>query len=220
MKKWLSLACFLLFMAGLSLPSWAQDKLPTVEELFKRMGEVNPGLKDYSSDIKVKLKFSVSSINMQGKYYYKKPDKYKLEIKKAPYVLKKYPQMFGWCLPDPTRHNCIVKLDKDAEGKECYVVDLIPIQGRGDLTKQEIWINTQNYTFPKQVYEYHYGTITVEAKYRKEGKFILFDTIEAYFDIKVPLFGNLKATALADYQNYKTNIGLPDSFFKTSKEKS
>ena len=209
----------LLLLAGLSFPAGAQEKFPTVEQLFTHMGEVNPELKDYSSDISVNIKFSVSSINLEGKYYYKKPDKYKLEIKKAPYVLKKYPQIFGWCLPDPLKYHNTVKMNQDSEGKDCYVVDMVPIEPQGDLTKQQLWINAQDYTFPKQVYEYNYGTITVDAKYRKDAKFILFDSISAFFDIKVPLIGKLKATAIASYKNYKTNIGLKDTFFETQTKK-
>jgi hypothetical protein len=195
------------------------EKIPTVEELFKKMGEVNPGLKDYSSDIKVELQFTIRTLNFAGKYYYKKPDKYKLELKKSPSFLKKYPQIFGWSLPNLSKYNSTIKPDKDTQGQESYEVELIPIQGMGDIVKQEIWINKKDYTFPKQLFVYNYGTITVNAKYRKEGKFIVFDTLCADFDIKVPIIGSLKATANASYKNYKTNINLPDSFFVIPKKK-
>ena len=50
---------------------------PTVPELFEKVKNMNPGLKDYEADINIDLSIHVSvlplPLSLSGKYFYKKP---------------------------------------------------------------------------------------------------------------------------------------------------
>ncbi|MCL5035767.1 MAG: hypothetical protein M1269_01490 [Chloroflexi bacterium] len=196
------------------------DEIPTAREIFDKMEKVNPNLKDFSSEITVKLDgsalFLPIHLDLKGKYFYKKPDKHKLELEKAPKFLSKYPQIFGWHLPELEKHKTLVK-DVMIDDLPCWKITLIPIEGRGDIVQEDIWVNKKNYTFPRNLTTYRNDAyIQVDVKYRNEGENSLFDkmTAEFYFPkVKV------KATAAAGYSNYKVNIGLTDDFFLTDEDK-
>lgn len=206
-----------LFSVSLSTPAWA-DKLPTAETLWDKVTQINPKLQDYEVAMKIlvkaKYKFLNPTLNLKGTYYYKKPDKHKLILDKASYFLKQYPKVFGWSLPKLKEFNSKVELAK-LNGRDCYLVTLTPKTIAGDVERERIWIDKENYTFPQHIYEYkNQGQIMLNVVYRKEDKFIVFSKMNASF--KIPK-ENLTATAVADYGQYKFNTGIKDSFFEDGK---
>jgi len=210
------MAFILMFFVGMTFP----DELPTAREIFDRMKAVNPTLKDFSAEITVELKGTALilpiHLDLAGKYYYKKPDKHKLELKRCPRFLSKYPQIFGWHLPDLEKHKALVK-DVILNDTPCWKITLLPIEGRGDIIMEEIWVNKSNYTFPRNLTTYKRDAfLDVNVKYRKEEENFLFDEMKAQFHFPVV---KVNATATADYKNYKINIGLSDEFFLTPEEK-
>jgi outer membrane lipoprotein-sorting protein len=203
----------------LCIPVFAADKttsLPTATQLWSKVDQINPGLKDYQAPIQVKVKakyqFLNPTINLTGTYYYKKPDKHKLKLDKASYFLNKYPQIFGWNLPNLDEFNSTVEL-KTLEAREYYVVTLKPKTVVGDVDKEVLWIDKSDYTIPRHYYSYKKGgVINLTVKYRKaDDKYLLFDQMIATFDFPSE---KLQATANASYGTYKMNQGLSDDFFK------
>lgn len=197
------------------LPASAEaSPLPSAEALWNKLESINPGLTDYQVrlDIRVQAKYQFLNprLNLKGTYYYKKPDRHKLTLDRASYFLNKYPDVFGWSLPDLKHFNSKVELT-NLEGKEFYLVTLTPKTIAGDIERERLWIDKENYTFPKHVYEYkNQGVITLDVKYRKENNFYVFDKMNATFNIPQE---KLSATANATYGQYQFNTGLTDSFF-------
>ena len=192
----------------------AQDT-PTAEKLWENIMKINPGLKDYSVDlyIKVSAKYQIFSpkLNLDGTYYFKKPDKHKLKLRRASYFLNKYPKIFGWSLPALKEFNSKVE-SVTMGGKDYFKVTLTPKTIAGDVAKEEIWIDKENYTFPRHIYYYKGGgLITLNIDYRKVKEFLVFNRMQATF--KFPK-EKLEASADARYGVYKMNIGLSDDFFK------
>jgi len=178
------------------------------------MKNANKGLADYSVPLtmKVKVKYSLLEIpiNLEGMYYYKEPDKHKLKVNKAPSYLSKYPQIFGWSLPDPRDFTSVIKECPDGN-RECMLVKLIPIMGKGDLLKVEMWVNRTSFLSPRQVYYYRDGgKITLELTYRTIDSFHLFDQVQS--SLEFPKM-SLNARADALYGDYSINKGLDDSIF-------
>ena len=207
------------FIAGLK-PAFAAEKLPTVEKLWENIKKINPDLKDYNVKIKVKVQakyqFMNPKIRLTGTYYFKKPDFHKLELDRASYFLNKYPKIFGWHLPKLAEFNSKVENTR-FKGKECYLVSLTPKTISGDIKRQRLWVDKNNYTFAKHIYEYKKGgLITLEVKYRTEGKNILYDKMNASFNFPKE---KLSATAKATYGKYQINNGYPDSFFPKEEKK-
>lgn len=195
------------------------EKVPSAEEIWKKMKNVNPSLNDYEVDIKVKVKgkylFLNPNLNLEGKYYYKKPDKHKLHLTRGSQFLNKYPNIFGWSLPELKYFNSTVRRVKHSD-REYYVVQLKKKIVNSDLLAEEIWVNSKNYTFPLHIYKYkNNGFIKLKINYRKEQGYMLFNRMFANFSM--PKIG-LTAEADASYGKYNINIGLSDDFFEDDKK--
>lgn len=195
------------------------EELPTAKFLFDKMQSINPNLKDYSSEITVTLKgvalILPINLDLKGKYFYKKPDRHKLELERAPKFLSKYPQIFGWHLPELAKHTAMLK-DVSLNEIPCWKITLTPIEGRGDIIQEDIWVNKSDYTFLRHLTTYKKDAfIEVNVQYRREGENILFDKMKA--DFYFPAV-RVKAAANANYKNYKINPGLSDDFFLTPED--
>ena len=192
-----------------------------VEQIFEKIGNLNEGLKDYQADINIALRAKVAFIpynpDMSGKYYHKAPDKHKLVLEKAPSYVKKYPNIFGWHLPKIEKFNSRVKDVTELNGREVWHILLLPKQGMGDIISEEMWVDCENYTVPRQITNYkNDGMICVNVNYAKKDGYWVFDTMTAQFSFpKVAV----NATASARYSNYRFNQNLPDSFFAQEEKK-
>ena len=214
MKKLFTFCLMGLLLIGWGTAFAADSALPSGNSIIESMKKINPGLKDYASDIKVKVKVQLSilplGMDLQGKYYYKKPDKYKLELKNAPKTIQKYPQIFGWRLPE-TDINTFVVDATTLNGIPVYHVTINPSIGRGDIINEEMWVDKDKYVFYKYVTHYkNDGLISTDIKYRTEKGYQLFDQVDAGFSF--PKVG-VNATAHAEYPAYQLNVGLSDDFF-------
>jgi len=192
----------------------AMSAVPSAGYIMERMKNLNPDLRDYQVKLKISLKAQYSILKIrpefEGTYYFKQPDKHKLIVNKLPNLLRKYPQVFGWHLPKIENFNTVVT-EGSFEGTHVYILEMTPKFGMGDLLKIELWVDKQKYTFPKQVYIYKDdGRIELLVNYRKEGKWTLFDKMDATF--KFPKI-KLNAESHAIYGEYKVNQGLSDAFF-------
>ena len=187
-----------------------------VEAIFEKVKKVNPKLVDYSADIDIDLVVRVGFIpyrpDANGKYYYKKPDQHKLELKKAPGYLKDYPSIFGWSLPSLEKYKSVVQQETEWRGQPVYYVVLLPKGSQGDIQRIEMWINRKDHTVPRQITYYSgNGKLEVQGSYARHDGFLVFDKMQANFDFPK---ASVKAQAVADYTNYRFNLGLTDDFFK------
>ncbi|MEW6279130.1 MAG: outer membrane lipoprotein-sorting protein [Candidatus Eremiobacterota bacterium] len=203
----------LLVLVALALPAGADQQ---VEEIFARVKQINPGLMDYSADIKMALDARIAFVpyrpNIEGTYYHKRPDKHKVKLHKAPGYLRKYPNIFGWNLPRLERFTSRVVGTEKVAGRDCYHLELLPAEEMGDVQQVDLWVDTQNYTVPRHQTTYaRDGLLTVEADYQTVDGYTVFKEMRANF--RFPS-ASLTATARAAYTNYRFNQNLPDSLFK------
>lgn len=188
--------------------------------IFDRMRACNDGLEDYTCPIKAtaKVRYAFVSVpfNIEGDYFFKQPDKYAVKFTKAPDFLSKYPQAFGWCIPDASKYS-IRYFDGEGEFADCFMLRMVPIEGRGDLQKIDMWINRATWMFPRQVYTYkNGGEIDIRCFYRQMESFSLFDRMD--ITLAFPSMG-IKGSGEAVYGEYKINSGLDDGIFKDSVKK-
>jgi outer membrane lipoprotein-sorting protein len=244
MKKHIFYAMLLALLILLpSLRGGGSEKLPSVEWLYNKMSQVNPGLKDYVADIGIVSIINTGilplTLNMEGQYLYKSPDKHKLKLKRAPQLVQKYPQIFGWNLPKFEKYHWKI-LDKEtlyfsikpnAKKKydyvspekadygwsaACYALEVVPREPEGDLHRYILWVDEKDYTIPRQRYEYFTrATVDLNVKFRTIDRFKLFDKMSAAFNFPEI---RLSASAHAVYREYKLNQNLPDSVFTEEEE--
>lgn len=205
----MKLSLFSVLLVLTALPGWSME---TVEKIFEKAKAVNPGLQDSSADMSVEINAVLGFIPYKtaatGKYYHKQPDKNKLDLQKAPSWLKKYPQVFGYKLPDLTRYNVLKIQETDLRGNPVYRIQLVPKQHTNDITNIDIYFNRNDYSVPKFDTFYNKGHLYVDMDYSKSGQFVVCDRLSADFE-----FPNITATASATYSGYSFNQNLPDSMF-------
>ena len=200
-------------------PSGSSLRRSQAFKIVEKMQNVNKGLKDYTCPItavvKTKYSFLAVPFNLEGTYYFKEPDHYKVEFKKAPDFLSKYPSAFGWSLPDPTKYTMKI-FDGEGEFSDCFILRMIPVEGRGDLQKIDMYINRTTWLFPRQIYSYQNGgEVDIRCSYRDVKGFKLFGSMEV--EANFPKMG-IKATGNASYGYYKINSDLPDEIFIDTKK--
>jgi len=190
-----------------------------VERIFAEARRVNNGLADYSADMRLRLDANLGFLNyrpeMSGRYLYKRPDKHKLDLPKAPNYLKKYPSVFGFNLPKLKNYESKVLADEEVDGAPCYHVYMLnKVKEHNDIEHLEIYIDKKNYTVPRYDTYYNGGHLFVTSKYRQQDSYWVFERMTA--DYKA---SSVSVQASADYSNYRFNQNLPDSLFAPPKTK-
>jgi hypothetical protein len=192
-------------------PVWAQSP---VEKLFARSRGLNPTLRDYSADLKAHadatLTFVPYHVNLNGVYYHKRPDKYKLDLKDAPSFLKDKPSVFGLNLPALERYNCRILEDARVDGRSVAHVSMTPKStGGSDIQHIELYFDRSNGTVPRFDTYYSKGHLFLNLHWVQDRGFWVYQQVDADF-----LFPAVKATLMAKYTGYKFNQGLSDELFK------
>lgn len=203
---------FLVLFCLLSAPAFAAE---SAEKIFEKARLVNPGLQDYSADVQIQMNATLGFIpyrpNLNGRYYHKRPDKHKLDLQNAPSYLKKYPNVFGFNLPDLARYNAIRVQETSLNGTPVYKVMLVPKTRTNDITAIDVYVNRSDYSVPKYDTFYTKGHLFVNIDFKKQDGYLVYDRMLAEFE-----FPSVTATANATYANYRFNQNLADALFQKS----
>ncbi len=186
-----------------------------VDELFAKAKALNPELQDYSADMNLILDAKVAFVpykpNLNGTYYFKKPDKSKVKLEKAPSFLKRYPGIYGFHLPVLEKYNSRVVGQEKLNGLDCHHVELIPKVMKSDVRRLDVWINVADFTVPRHQTTYaKEGLLTVDSEFQKVDGYTVLKTMRAI--IRFPS-ASIEGTARATYGNFHFNQNLPDSLF-------
>lgn len=190
------------------------------DALFERAKNLNPGLQDYAADMSLALDAKVSFVpykpKLKGTYYYKKPDKNKVELEKAPGFLKRYPNIYGFNLPNLEKYNARVVGREKLNGEDCHHVELIPKVFKSDVRRVDVWIHSTSYTVLRHQTTYaKEGLLTVDTEFQTVDGYLVLKGMRAV--IHFPS-ASMEATARAQYSNYRFNQNLPDSLFSSRQE--
>jgi hypothetical protein len=190
-------------------PSFAQD---TVETLFAKARGLNPTLKDQTSDISISLDASLGPIpvhrSMSGQYYYKRPDRHKLDVQNAPSALKKFGNVFGFRLPALEKYNAKVIGEYEIGGRKVKKIQMTPKVKVSDIERLELYIDPERGTVPKFDTFYTKGFAYIDIDFTQSNGYWVFDHMKADLSLS-----GVAAKAKADYSNYKFNLDLKDGFF-------
>ncbi len=187
----------------------------SVEDLFEKIRAVNGQVTDYSAAVDVQVNAQIAFVpynpRVLGRYFYKRPDKHKLEVEEAPSYLKKYPNIFGYSLPDLKKYRGVVVEGGSFNGRPVYRVELLP-RGGSSVSRIDLLVDKERSLVLRNQTTYkNQGSLDVQVQYKKDSSYWVFDTMKARF-----VFPSVKvnATASAKYSDYRYNQGLPDSFFE------
>ena len=207
------LALVVLLIGTLIGPVTAQS---AAEVLYAKARSLNSTLRDYSAEIDVQVDANLGFVpyrpKLKGNYYYKRPDKHKLDVKNAPNIIKKHGSVFGLHLPQLEKYTASIAGLTEIKGRKVQKLVLTPKVKTSDIERIELFIDPERGTVPKFDTFYSKGHLYVDIEFVQRQNYWVFDKMTA--DFALP---NVKAKASASYGNYVFNQNLPDSLFTDSR---
>ncbi|MEW6506329.1 MAG: hypothetical protein AB1432_01150 [Bacteroidota bacterium] len=211
----------------------SKDPVKIINSVIKEFEKIE----DYEVDVTIKLDFSMVKIpDMKAKYYFKQPDKVKIDSKGFA-MIPKHSLNFS-----PTQFLkgdfTAIYAKSESENNRTYdIIKIIPNSDSLDVILTTLWIDQQSKVIKKvETTGKRSGTLHVDLDYQNNS--VLPSSAVFSFNI-----GNLAARdvnanneekkenrsghrrdALINgkvymtYSNYKINKGIPDSFFIEEKE--
>jgi outer membrane lipoprotein-sorting protein len=196
----------------------------SVSEIVKKSYSQFKKLSTYSSD--VNFIFDIPSVNIKnlnGKVYYKSPDKYRVKVDGIAFVPNENPMKIYSYLGDNTKYNALLNSTENINGQKCHVINIIP-NGEAEFILGKLWISQSNYCPYKVELTSRRGTVKMENFFKTMTSYGLPDKVVFYLDnFKAPKGKGLgpkkentkekTGTITMLYTNYKINQPIADSLF-------
>lgn len=194
-------------------------------------------IRDYEVDVTIKLDFSMVKIpDMKAKYYFKQPDKVKIDSKGFAMIPK---QSLNFSPAQFLKGDfTAIYVKTETEDSHTYdIIKIIPNSDSVDVILSTLWID-QNLKVIKKVETTgkRSGTLHIDLDYKdklvlpssavfsfntgnipaREGQ-ILNDEKKGNRE-NIRRDASISGKVLMTYSNYQINKGIPDSFFEEKKE--
>lgn len=203
--------------------------------LIKQLNNKFQLLNDYSAD--VFMKFDIPGVkmnNMNGKVYFKKPNKFRIKTKGIFFLPKHNPmQSVSAMFLDTNAYTAVISGYEKVDDKECAIVNLIPTDSETEMILGKFWIDINNPLILKsQITTKKSGTIETQNYYSEMSKFALPSKTIINVEInkmKIPKMMTLdlkkkskqnqkdstkeKGTIELNFSNYKINTKMSDAVF-------
>lgn len=204
-------------------------------ELIRALNRRMQQIQDYQA--KVHMQFRIPGVKMKdmnGKVYFKQPDKFRIKAKGIFFLPKQNPmQQVGSLLQDTASYTTVISGYEVIEGKKCAIVNIIPIKNDQELILGKFWIDVLNpLIYKSQITTRNNGTLETENTYGSYLQWGLPDQILIKVEvnkIKVPkmmavdlnkksspdkaLNGKEPGWIQLTFSSYQLNTRIPDSAF-------
>ncbi|MBL7753929.1 MAG: hypothetical protein JNM44_05585 [Chitinophagaceae bacterium] len=231
-RFFLILSIFLVSLNTINKTALAGDD---PRELIRALNLRMQQIKDYQA--KVHMQFRIPGVKMKdmnGKVYFKQPDKFRIKAKGIFFLPKQNPmQQVGSLLQDTASYTTVISGYEVIEGKKCAIVNIIPIKNDQELILGKFWIDVINpLIYKSQITTRNNGTLETQNTYGNYLKFGLPDQILIKVEvnkIKVPkmMAVDLNKKSSPDkavdgkepgwiqltFSSYQMNTRFPDSEF-------
>lgn len=180
---------FLIIVLFISFNAFAGDDAKLlIRELNRKFNQVN----DYKADVFMKFEIpGVNMKNMTGKVVYKRPNKFRIKAKGIFFLPKQNPmQNVSTLLLDTNSYTTIISGYEILEGKNCAIVNIIPLKNIDELILGKFWVDVKNpLIYKSQITTKNNGTIETQSYYGKYIAYALPDKINVIVEInrvKIP----------------------------------
>ncbi|MBL7764692.1 MAG: hypothetical protein JNJ58_01260 [Chitinophagaceae bacterium] len=222
----------LFFLLIISSSCFAGDDPGTlIRNLNKKFKLIN----DYTAQ--VYMQFDIPGVKMKsmnGKVFYKQPDKFRIKAKGIFFLPKQNPmQQVSSMLLDTMSYTSVISGYETIQGKNCAIVNIIPLKNTSELILGKFWIDLQNpLVYRSQITTRNSGTLDTESFYSDRSAYALPEKVIIHVEvnkIKVPkmMAADLnkkskpksdpnikeKGTIILSFSNYKINTKLDDEVF-------
>jgi hypothetical protein len=201
-------AAVMLGLAAPAFPASAQD------DLFARMQRVNTGLNSYQADITVAIKlntFPYLSPTLEGKAYYKKPDKTAVQFQTVPALAGQLKKVVGQMEP-PSDWPRLYDYTKTADDGNVATFRLVR-KKNGRIDHVDVKVDDKTATVTEMTYFYKEseggGSIRFTNQYDQIAGNFVVKTQTGKVDIP-----HYNADISSTFANYKLNVPVNDAVFK------
>lgn len=196
-------------------------------------------VKDYTADVKMKIDVSFMRIpQLNGKLYFKSPDKMRLERNGGLSMLPKKNINLTISNLIPTGNVTVIDVGPATiKGKKVRLLKVIPDDDMGNIVLTKLWVDESDLVAVRaETTTRNDGTVIMELEFNKYTSYGLPDKVTIFMDVKdyklpkgvtmdynevetpkVPLSdktkGTKKGTIEINYLKYAINTGLTDDRF-------
>ena len=193
-------------LAAPSLPASAQD------DLFARMQRVNNGLNTYQADVTVAIKmntFPYLSPTLEGKAYYKRPDKNAVQFQSVPALAGQLKKVVGQMEP-PSDWPKLYEWTKTSDDGSVAMFKLVR-KKNGRIDHVDVKVDDKTATVSEMTYFYKEdgGSIKFTNTYDQVNGNYLVKAQTGKVDIP-----HYNADVSSTFANYKINVPVNDAVFK------
>jgi hypothetical protein len=189
-------------------PASAQD------DLYARMQRVNTGLNSYQADITVAIKmnsFPYLSPTLNGKAYYKKPDKTAVQFQSVPALAGQLKKVVGQMEP-PSDWPRLYEVTKTGDDGNVATFKLVR-KKNGRIDHVDVKVDDKTATVSEMTYFYKESEGGGSIKFTNQ-----YDQIAGNFVVKAQTgkvdIPHYNADINSTFANYKINVPVSDAVFK------
>jgi len=195
--------------AALAVPSLSAS---AQDDLFTRMQHVNNGLNTYQADVTVAIKmntFPYLSPTLEGKAYYKRPDKNAVQFQSVPALAGQLKKVVGQMEP-PSDWPKLYEYTKTSDDGSTAMFKLVR-KKNGRIDHVDVKVDDKTATVSEMTYFYKEdgGTIKFTNTYDQINGNYLVKAQTGKVDIP-----HYNADVSSTFANYKINVPVNDSVFK------
>jgi len=201
-------AAAMLLAAAPSISASAQD------DLYARMQRVNTGLNSYQADITVAIKmnsFPYLSPTLEGKAYYKKPDKTAVQFQSVPALAGQLKKVVGQMEP-PADWPRLYEVTKTGDDGNVATFRLVR-KKNGRIDHVDVKVDDKTATVSEMTYVYKESEGGGSIKFMNQ-----YDQISGNFVVKAQTgkvdIPHYNADISSTFANYKINVPVNDAVFK------
>ena len=201
-------AAALLALTAPAFPAAAQD------DLYTRMQRVNSGLNSYQADVVVAIQmhtFPYLSPTLEGKAYYKRPDKTAVQFNAVPALAGQLKKVVGQMEPpaDWPRLYDVTKTGDDGANATFKLVR----KKNGRIDHVDVKVDDKTATVSEMTYFYKESEGGGSIKFTNQ-----YDQISGNFVVKQQTgkvdIPHYNADISSTFANYKINVPVSDAVFK------
>jgi hypothetical protein len=201
-------AAAMLGLAAPALSASAQD------DLYARMQRVNTGLNTYQADVTVAIKmnsFPYLSPTLEGKAYYKKPDKTAVQFQSVPALAGQLKKVVGQMEP-PSDWPRLYEVSKTGDDGNVATFKLVR-KKNGRIDHVDVKVDDKTATVTEMTYVYKESEGGGSIKFTNQ-----YDQIAGNFVVKAQTgkvdIPHYNADINSTFANYKINVPVNDAVFK------
>ncbi|HEY0383976.1 MAG TPA: hypothetical protein VGC72_17415 [Candidatus Elarobacter sp.] len=195
--------------AALAVPSLSAS---AQDDLYTRMQRVNNGLNTYQADVTVAIKmntFPYLSPTLEGKAFYKKPDKNAVQFQSVPALAGQLKKVVGQMEP-PSDWPKLYEVTKNSDDGSVAMFKLVR-KKNGRIDHVDVKVDDKTATVSEMTYFYKDdgGSIKFTNTYDQIGGNYLVKAQTGKVDIP-----HYNADISSTFANYKINVPVNDAVFK------